>query len=131
MRICFLPCGSSPAVGSSKSKIEESKAILLKLIEKHNVGVISIGNCYGFSITKEGGADLVKQFFLSAGTSWLMLNVGSKIFTAIIQSSSAATGVVIIMVGLLYVNVSEGGPDISTRNQKKENVFGKANAAGG
>ncbi len=48
-------------------------------------GVISIGNCYGFSISKEGGADLVKQFFLSAGTTWLMLNVGAKICTAIIQ----------------------------------------------
>lgn len=62
------------------------------LMTAMGAGVISIGNCYGFSITKEGGADLVKQFFLSAGTTWLMLNVGSKIFTAIIQ-----------MTGLGYV----------------------------
>lgn len=62
------------------------------LMTAMGTGVISIGNCYGFSITKEGGADLVKQFFLSAGTTWLMLNVGSKIFTAIIQ-----------MTGLGYV----------------------------
>ena len=48
-------------------------------------GVVSIGQCYGYSISKEGGADLVKQFFLSAGTSWLLLNIGSKMFVAIMQ----------------------------------------------
>lgn len=48
-------------------------------------GVVSIGKCYGFSLTEEGGSDLVKQFFLSAGTTWLMLNVGAKIFSAIAQ----------------------------------------------
>lgn len=55
------------------------------VITAMGAGVISIGNCYGFSISKEGGADLVKQFFLSAGTTWLMLNVGAKICTAILQ----------------------------------------------
>lgn len=55
------------------------------VITAMGAGVISIGNCYGFSISKEGGSDLVKQFFLSAGTTWLMLNVGAKICTAIIQ----------------------------------------------
>lgn len=55
------------------------------VITAMGAGVISIGNCYGFSISKEGGSDLVKQFFISAGTTWLMLNVGAKICTAIIQ----------------------------------------------
>lgn len=55
------------------------------VIAAMGAGVVSIGNCYGYSISKEGGADLVKQFFLSAGTTWLMLNVGAKICTAILQ----------------------------------------------
>lgn len=55
------------------------------VIAAMGAGVVSIGKCYDFSITEEGGADLVKQFFLSAGTTWLMLNVGAKICTAIIQ----------------------------------------------
>lgn len=55
------------------------------VIAAMGAGVVSIGSCYGYSISKEGGADLVKQFFLSAGTTWLMLNIGAKIFTAIVQ----------------------------------------------
>lgn len=55
------------------------------VITAMGAGVVSIGKCYDFSISEEGGADLVKQFFLSAGTTWLMLNVGAKICTAIIQ----------------------------------------------
>lgn len=55
------------------------------VIAAMGAGVVSIGKCYGYSITKEGGSDLVKQFFLSAGTMWLMLNVGAKIVTSLIQ----------------------------------------------
>ena len=48
-------------------------------------GAVSIGKAYGFKLSEEDGSDLVRQFFVSAGTTWLMLNVGSKIVTALIQ----------------------------------------------
>lgn len=62
------------------------------VIAAMGTGTVSIGKCYGYSITKEGGSDLVKQFFLSAGTTWLMLNVGAKIITALIQFTGIGYG---------------------------------------
>lgn len=55
------------------------------VIAAMGAGVVSIGKCYNYSVDKGESADLVKHFFLSAGTTWLMLNVGAKILTCIIQ----------------------------------------------
>lgn len=78
-RIAYMIAGM---VGSAVVPAAINWTILMTAM---GAGVVSIGKCYGFSISKDGGADLLKQFFLSAGTTWLMLNVGSKICLSIIQ----------------------------------------------
>lgn len=50
-------------------------------------GVVAIGLIYDVQLTKEEGWKLVKQFFLSAGFFFVTLNVGSKIFAAIAEST--------------------------------------------
>ena len=50
-------------------------------------GVVAIGLIYDVKLTEEEGWKLVKQFFLSAGFFFVTLNVGSKIFAAIAEST--------------------------------------------
>lgn len=50
-------------------------------------GVVAIGLIYDVQLTKEEGWKLVKQFFLGAGFWFVTMNVGSKIFTAILEST--------------------------------------------
>ena len=56
-------------------------------------GAAAIGKCYGFNLTKNEGWKLVKQFVLGAGAWFLAMNVSSKIFTALIQSTGIGYGV--------------------------------------
>ncbi len=55
-------------------------------------GVIAIGKAYGFQLSKDDGWKLVKQFFLGAGFFWLAVNVGSKIFAAIAETTGIGYG---------------------------------------
>lgn len=50
-------------------------------------GVVAIGKAYGFTLSKDGGWKLVKQFFLGAGFWFLTMNVGSKIIAAIAETT--------------------------------------------
>ena len=50
-------------------------------------GCVAIGNAYGVTLTKEEGWKLVKQFILGAGTMFLALNIGSKVFAMIAQAT--------------------------------------------
>lgn len=50
-------------------------------------GVVAIGLIYDVQLTKEEGWKLVRQFFLGAGFWFVTMNVGSKIFTAIMEST--------------------------------------------
>ena len=50
-------------------------------------GVVAIGLIYDVQRTKEEGWKLVRQFFLGAGFWFVTMNVGSKILTAIMEST--------------------------------------------
>lgn len=50
-------------------------------------GAAAIGKCYGFNLTKNEGWKLVKQFTLGAGLWFLGMNVGSKIISAVLEST--------------------------------------------
>ena len=64
-----------------QSKIEESKAILLKLIEKHNVGVISIGNGTASKTSEIFIADLIKEY--GGKVSYIVVSeAGASVYSA-------------------------------------------------
>ncbi len=50
-------------------------------------GVIAIGVCYDVKLTKDEAWKLVKQFFLAAGSWFIAMNIGSKIFAMILSST--------------------------------------------
>lgn len=56
-------------------------------------GVVAIGLCYDIKLTKDEGWKLVKQFILSAGFWFLSMNVGSKILSALLESTGLGYGV--------------------------------------
>ncbi len=56
-------------------------------------GAVAIGNAYGIKLFKEEGWKLCKQFFLSAGFWFLSMNVGSKVFSMIAESTGIGYGV--------------------------------------
>ncbi|MBO7462712.1 MAG: DUF697 domain-containing protein [Bacteroidales bacterium] len=51
------------------------------------VGAVSIGNAYGVALNKEQGGKLVKEFIKSAGLTFLGINVGTQIVSAILQAT--------------------------------------------
>ena len=55
-------------------------------------GVVSIGLCYDVKLSKDEGWKLVKQFIYSAGGWILSMNVGSKLFAALAQSTGLGYG---------------------------------------
>jgi uncharacterized protein (DUF697 family) len=55
-------------------------------------GVVAIGLCYDIKLTKDEGWKLVKQFIISAGFWFLSMNVGSKILSALMQSTGLGYG---------------------------------------
>ena len=55
-------------------------------------GVVAIGLCYDVKLTKDEGWKLVKQFILSAGFWFLSMNVGSKILSALMQTTGIGYG---------------------------------------
>lgn len=56
-------------------------------------GVVAIGCCYGVKMTKDDGWKLVRQFVLSAGFWFLSMNIGSKLLTALMESTGIGYGV--------------------------------------
>ena len=50
-------------------------------------GVVAIGLAYDVKLTKDEAWKLVKQFFLAAGFCFIALNIGSKIFAMVIEST--------------------------------------------
>lgn len=50
-------------------------------------GVVAIGLCYDIKLSKDEGWKLVKQFVLSAGLWFLSMNVGSKILSALMETT--------------------------------------------
>jgi uncharacterized protein (DUF697 family) len=50
-------------------------------------GVIAIGLCYGVKLNKEEAWQLVKQFFLAAGFWFIGMQVSSKIFAMILETT--------------------------------------------
>ena len=53
--------------------------------------------CYDIKLTKDEGWKLVKQFILSAGFWFLSMNVGSKILSALMESTGFGYGVGVAM----------------------------------
>ena len=50
------------------------------------VGCAAIGKAYGFNLSKGEGWMLAKQFLIGAGTYFLAMNVGVKIFAALAET---------------------------------------------
>lgn len=50
-------------------------------------GVVAIGNCYNQQLTKDDAADLIKQFFKAAGTSYSIMYMGMKITDSLLKSN--------------------------------------------
>lgn len=55
-------------------------------------GVVAIGICYDVKLSKDEGWKLVKQFIMSAGFWFLSMNVGSKIISALMQTTGIGYG---------------------------------------
>lgn len=55
-------------------------------------GVVAIGLCYDIKLTKDEGWKLVKQFILSAGFWFLSMNIGSKLLSALMESTGLGYG---------------------------------------
>ena len=55
-------------------------------------GVVAIGICYDVKLSKDEGWKLVKQFVNGAGSWFLAMNVGSKILTALMESTGFGYG---------------------------------------
>ena len=60
-------------------------------------GVVSIGICYDVKVTKDEAWKLIKQFFLAAGTMFLMVNMGGKFLSIILSSSGIGYGGAVAM----------------------------------
>ena len=54
--------------------------------------MVVTGLCYDIKLTKDEGWKLVKQFILSAGFWFLSMNVGSKILSALMESTGLGYG---------------------------------------
>ena len=55
-------------------------------------GVVAIGICYDVKLSKDEGWKLVKQFIMSAGFWFLSMNVGSKIISALMETTGIGYG---------------------------------------
>lgn len=51
------------------------------------VGVIAIGAAYDVKLNKDEAWKYIKQFFLAAGSWFIAMNIGSKIFSMILSST--------------------------------------------
>lgn len=55
-------------------------------------GVVAIGLCYDIKLSKDEGWKLVKQFIMSTGFWFLSMNVGSKIISALMETTGIGYG---------------------------------------
>ena len=55
-------------------------------------GGVAIGLCYDIKLSKDEGWKLVKQFIMSAGFWFLSMNVGSKILSALMETTGIGYG---------------------------------------
>ena len=55
-------------------------------------GAAAIGKCYGFKLTNKEGWKLAKQFVIGAGFFYLSINAGSKMLSALMQSTGLGYG---------------------------------------
>ncbi len=60
-------------------------------------GVVAIGLCYGIKLTRDEGWKLVRQFVLSAGFWFLSMNVGTKILSALMESTGLGYGAGVVL----------------------------------
>lgn len=51
------------------------------------VGVVAIGKCYAFELTKEEAGELVIQFFKTAGLIYTMIAAGQKLAASFLKSN--------------------------------------------
>lgn len=57
------------------------------LMTAMGVGVVAIGNCYGYKLNKADAGELIKHFFRAAGMTYSFIFVGQKITTSILKSN--------------------------------------------
>lgn len=50
-------------------------------------GVVTIGNCYGFTMNKEDAGELIKSFFKAAGMTFSFIFAGQKIASSLLKSN--------------------------------------------
>jgi len=50
-------------------------------------GVVAISKCYDLQLTKDDAAELIKQFFKAAGTSYSIMFMGVKITNSLLKSN--------------------------------------------
>lgn len=55
-------------------------------------GVVAVGLCYDVKLTREEGWKLVRQFVMGAGFWFISMNVGSKILSALMESTGIGYG---------------------------------------
>lgn len=51
------------------------------------VGVVSVGKCYDFTISKGEAGELIKEFMKAAGLTYAFLTTGGKIITSLFKSN--------------------------------------------
>lgn len=61
------------------------------------VGCVAIGRAYGVQLTKDEAWKLIKQFFLSTGSMFLAINVGSKLLASILKATGFGYGVGVVL----------------------------------
>lgn len=53
--------------------------------------ITALATIYGHHMTKEGAAHLIKQIFLSVGTTFIMLTLGMKFFAEVLKGAGIIT----------------------------------------
>ena len=52
-----------------------------------STGVVAVGKCYSFGLTKEDAGELIKQFLKTAGLTYSMIFAGQKLTTSLLKSN--------------------------------------------
>jgi uncharacterized protein (DUF697 family) len=64
---------------------------MLTFIGANATTIVSLGYLYGYTLSKEQAATLIRQIFMSVGLTWGMLTLGGKVFIELAKVLGLAT----------------------------------------
>ena len=63
----------------------------------YGAGAVAIGKAYGVTLSEDEGWKLVKQFFVAAGTGFLIINFGAKLIACVAQATGIGYGAGVLL----------------------------------